>query len=136
MTGIRASAFAWVNGQRHLAKELLDDASLRARAHLDDDPIGGVEIADDGASVLIDDSIKFASEGVLGDGPARLRAREPLVYPLRLSHGSFAIVIKDGNARIGDMAGSNVSAPVEEMIAALEAGYAEYRALLAAAAAD
>ena len=129
MTDLYARAYVRLDGRRVTADELLRDAGLRARAGLAGNPAGGVVIGTADDYLLIDDAVGFVCDAVLGEGPALLRAGQPILYQMRLSRDSLAIRLEAGMAVADDGAGSYISAPVEDFAAALEAGYAEYRAL-------
>lgn len=132
MAGLYAKAYVWVDGKRALAEALIADAELRNRANLAANPAGGVEIGDDSDYLLIDDAVGFVAADVMEAAPAALRAGQRVVYVMRLSRDSMTIEVEDGLALAGEASAGIVTAPVEEMAAALEAGHAEYRALMEA----
>ena len=131
MSDLYAKAYVFLDGRLVKADELIRDPDLRKRSGVGGNPSGGVVIGTPGTYLLIDDATGFVCDDVLGQGPALLRAGQPILYQMRLSRDSLAITLEDGMAVADDGAGSHVAAPVEEFAAALEAGYAEYLELLA-----
>ena len=119
-------------GQRFVTVDaLLADPALLAASELAHNPLGGVEFGTAGDTYRIDDAVGFVVDAVLVDGPALLRAGQPVTYPLRLSHGTEIINVTGGVASADDSAGSHIEVSAEALAQAFETALERYREALA-----
>lgn len=120
MSKLEVTLYIRSGNERITHKELMRDGHLRKQVNLENDPIGGICIANESSEILLDDTIGMVSQAFLYKAPALLREGKSYTYRMRQAQGSLSLHINNGTATVTNGSNDTITVSALQLAEAFE----------------